>query len=96
MDQVEELLQLDELNPGSFGSMEKGIGYTIILCMTVPILLVPVLFVAVRRSILKLMFLLLSVLSFFLLVVHFKFSWVVWTNSRLQEIYDRYNARIRV
>lgn len=96
MDQVEELLQLDELNPGSFGSLEKGISYAIILCMAVPILLIPVLYVSVRKSIFKLVFLLLTVLSFLALVVRFKFSWIVWTSSRLQEIYDRYDARIRV
>lgn len=96
MDQVEELLLLDELNPGSFGSLEKNISYAIILCMAIPILLTPILYVTVRRSIFKLMFLLLSVLSIFLLVVRFKFSWIVWTSSQLQEIYNRYNARIRI
>lgn len=96
MDQVEELLQLDELNPGSFGSLEKGISYAIILCMTVPILLIPILYVSVRRSILKLVFLLITILSIFLLVVRFKFSWIVWASSRLQEFYNRYDARIRV
>lgn len=96
MDQVEELLQIDELNPGSFGSLEKGISYAIILCMTIPILLIPVLYATVRRSIFKLTFLLLSILSIFLLVVRFKFSWIVWTSSQLQEIYNRYHARIRI
>lgn len=96
MEQVEELLKLDDLTPGSFGSIEKGISYAIILCMTIPILLIPALYVTVRQSIFKLTFLLLTILSFFLLIVRFKFSWFVWTSSQLQEIYNRYNARIRI
>ena len=97
MEQIEGILKLDDQNPGSFGSFEKSIGYAILLCMTVPIFLIPFFYVTVRRSIFKVTFLLLMILSFFFLVIRFRFSWIVWISTYLQEVYIRYsNARIRI
>lgn len=97
MDPIEDILKLDDLDRGSFGSLEKHIGYAILLCMTVPILLIPFVYATLHRSIFKVTFFLLLVLSLLVFTVHFKFSWLVWLSEHIQQSLTRFNhARVRV
>lgn len=86
-DVVENILKADDLEPGSFGTLEKGIGYSSVLCMILPILITPLLNIAVRRNILKLTLVLLSFLVFLLLVIRFRFSWIMQLSVRLQRFF---------
>lgn len=97
MDEVENIFKSDELDPGSFATLEKGISYTLIACTAIPVLLIPFFFVILRRGIYKLTFFMLMFLSILVFIVHFKFSWIVLLNSHLVQLYNRFqNARIRV
>lgn len=87
MNTVQDILDKDDRNPGSFGVLEKGIGYTTLIVVTIPILLLPYLFVLVKRNILKLTALLMSFLLLLFLVFRFRFSWVVWLDNRLHPYY---------
>lgn len=80
-------MQLDDLHQGSFGALEKGVGYTTLLIVTVPVLLIPLLHALVRKSILRLTALLFVFLVVLFLVFRFRFSWIVWLDNRLSPFY---------
>lgn len=92
MSHLEAILQLDDQNLGSFGSIEKGIGYTTLLCLTLPVLLTPLLFVIAGKSIWKTTALLLFLFLLVFLTFKFRFSWIVWLYQKLQPIFQ--HARI--
>lgn len=91
MDQIEAILTSDDQNLGSFGSLEKGIGYTALLCMTLPVLLIPLIFATLGKSIYKTTAFLLAIFLLFFLTFRFRFSWIVWLHNHLQKLH---NARI--
>lgn len=87
MNHIEAILRSDDLNVGSFGSLEKGIGYTTLALISIPILLIPFFYVAVGRSLFKLTALLLGCLLCLFLVLRFRFSWIVWLDHHLRPFY---------
>lgn len=87
MNLTEAILQSDDSYLGSFGSFEKSIGYTTLLCITVPILMIPLLFLSVGKSIYKLTGLLLGFVIFLFLILRFRFSWIVKVDHQLRRIY---------
>lgn len=91
MERLEPLLKLDDMNVGSFGSLERGVAYSTVLCMTIPILLIPFIFYLLGKSVYKLTALLLGLLVFLCVIIRFRFSWLVWVHSQTQRLY---NARI--
>lgn len=86
MDQIERLLNDDDRNQGSFGFIEKGIGYATLILMVPPILLMPLLFILLRKCIYKLTILLLGYWAFFFAILRFRFSWIVWIHNHLQRL----------
>lgn len=87
MDQIEAILQSDDQHLGSFGSLEKGIAYTTLLCLTVPLLVLPLLHLLLRRNIYKTTALLLAFCLLFFLTLRFRFSWIVRLQHHLQRYY---------
>lgn len=92
MSHLEAVLQLDDQNLGSFGSLEKGIGYTTLFCLTLPVLFIPFIFILVRKSIYKTTAFVLSVFLLVFLTFQFRFSWIVWLHNHLERFYG--HARI--
>lgn len=88
MDQIEKLLNADDRNQGSFGSVEKGVGYATLILMVPPILLLPLLFILLRRCIYKLTILLLGYLAFFFVIIRFRFSWIIWIHNQMQKFHN--------
>lgn len=86
MDQIEKLLDADDRDRGSFGAVEKGVGYATLILMVPPILLLPLLFTLLRKCIYKLTILLLGYLSLFFVVLRFRFSWIIWVHNRIQQL----------
>lgn len=86
MDRIESLLNADDRDRGSFGAVEKGVGYATLVLMIPPILLLPLLFALLRKCIYKLTVLLLGYLAVFFAVLRFRFSWIVWFHARLQRL----------
>lgn len=87
MNLIEGILLADDRNLGSFGSFEKSIGYTTLLCITPPILLIPFLFITVRKNIYKLTALIFGFLIFLFLIFRFRFSWIVKLDHQLRRFY---------
>lgn len=87
MNLVEAILQSDDRNLGSFATFEKSIGYTTLLCISLPILIIPFFFILVGKNIYKLTVLLFGFLIFLFLILRFRFSWIVKIDHQLRRFY---------
>lgn len=89
MDYLEKVLQSDDSNPGSFGSFEKQATYVLLVAFSVPVILIPFLFEAFKKSIYYVtLFLSLFILGLFLMV-HFKFSWIIGASQHLLRLFNK-------
>lgn len=86
MEQIERLLNADDRDPRSFGAVEKGIGYATLLIIVPPILVLPLLFILLRKCIYRLTLLLLGYLTILFALIRFRFSWIVWIHNHLQRL----------
>ena len=87
MNSLEDLLTQDDQNLGSFGILEKGIGYTTLFCLTVPVLLTPFLYHFLGKSFFKLFIFLLGCLLVLYIILRFRFSWIVVMSYHLKPLY---------
>lgn len=87
MNLVESILQSDDRNLGSFGTFEKSIGYTTLLCITVPILIIPFFFILVGKSVYRLTALFFGIVIFLFLIIRLRFSWIVKLDHQLRRFY---------
>lgn len=87
MNLVESILQSDDRNLGSFGTFEKSIGYTTLLCITVPIFIIPFFFILVGKSVYRLTALFFGIVIFLFLIIRFRFSWIVKLDHQLRRFY---------
>ena len=87
MASLEDLLKEDDQNFGSFGTLEKGVGYTTLFCVTIPVVSTPFLFTVFHKSIFKVTAFLLGFIFSLYLVLLFRFSWIVWLNNYLRQLY---------
>lgn len=85
MSQIESILELDDRDSGPFESLEKSIGYTTLLLVTIPILFSPFLFTLLKRSIYRLTLVWLGCLLLLFLTFRFRFSWILWLNHQVRQ-----------